>query len=458
MSDLFLELSANPNARKLIKQLGLPLPLPQVLERTSSPWEARPLAGREIVVGGRPEPDPALVAGVAAAGATIGGRQRADALVFDARTLQSPADLEAMFAFFQPQMRGLARNGRVLVVTRPHAQASSPTVAATRRAVEGFVRSVGKEVGRKGATANLIVVADGADERCLPVVRWLLSPRAAFISGQPIDVDARAAVDAGMRWSKPEEQPLAGRVVLLTGAARGIGAATARLLAGEGAHVVCLDRPEDEAPVSAVARQIGGSVLLQDISAPDAPEHIARTLRDEHGGVDVVVHNAGVTRDKTLAKMDPRRWSQAIDINLDAVLRITSALLGEGDGDGDGERVLRDGGRVICLSSVAGIAGNLGQTNYAASKAGIIGFVESLAPALASHGVTVNAIAPGFIETRMTAAIPAAIRTVGRRLSNLSQGGEPADIGQLVTFLASPGSAGVTGRVVRACGGAFIGA
>jgi 3-oxoacyl-[acyl-carrier protein] reductase len=221
-------------------------------------------------------------------------------------------------------------------------------------------------------------------------------------------------------------------------------------LAAEGAHVVCLDRPEDDGPLSQVAREIHGSVLLQDVSAEDAPARIAEELAGKHGGVDVVVHNAGITRDKTLAKMSEDKWKQTVDINLAAVVRINDALIGQ--------RVLRDGGRIVCLSSVAGIAGNMGQTNYAASKAGIVGYVEKLSPELAARGITVNAVAPGFIETRLTAAIPVMIREVGRRLSNLGQGGLPQDIGEVVTFLASPGSQGLTGQIIRACGGAFIGA
>src|SRR5690606_28339426 len=160
-------------------------------------------------------------------------------------------------------------------------------------------------------------------------------------------------------------------------------------------------------------------------------------------------HNAGVTRDKTLANMSPDRWDQTLDINLDAVVRITERLL---------EGVLHDDGRLILLSSIAGIAGNMGQTNYAASKAGIIGYVRAMAPALAGRGITVNAIAPGFIETRLTAAIPVMIREVARRLSNLGQGGLPRDIGDAVTFLASRGAVGITGSVLRVCGGAYVGA
>ena len=166
------------------------------------------------------------------------------------------------------------------------------------------------------------------------------------------------------------------------------------------------------------------------------------------GGVDVIVHNAGITRDKTLARMKPELWDQVMEINLVAVLRTTAAL----------EPMLRDHGRIVCLSSIAGISGNMGQTNYAASKAGIIGFVRSTAERLADRGVTVNAIAPGFIETRMTAAIPIAIREVGRRLSALGQGGLPEDVAQAITFLATPGAHGITGRTLRVCGGAFLGA
>jgi 3-oxoacyl-[acyl-carrier protein] reductase len=239
--------------------------------------------------------------------------------------------------------------------------------------------------------------------------------------------------------------------VLLTGAARGIGESTARIMAAEGAHVVCLDLPRDDEPLSKVARSIGGSVLLADITDPDAPELICKELNERFGGVDIVIHNAGITRDKLLANMKPQLWDMAVDVNLGAVIRITEKLVANG--------VLNDGGRVICLSSVSGIAGNRGQTNYSASKAGIVGFVESLAPQLAARGVTVNAIAPGFIETRLTSAMPVGIREGAiRRLSALGQGGHPEDVGQAITFLSTPGAVGITGSVLRVCGGALVGA
>lgn len=481
MSDFLLELGKNPNARKMIKTMGLPLPMPQALERSEGPWQERPLMNRAVVVGAGPNAELAstIAETLAKAGADphLAGeghdedayrapgeaygrparplpspapeRFLAHALLFDATGIASPAELRSLYDFFHPLVGRLARSGRVVILARPHLGTGSVAAAAAQRALEGFVRSLAKEVGRRGATAHVVTIDEGAEGRAPALLRWLLSPRSAFVSGQPFFVTSQAAKGGGTDDEVPYTRPLEKKVCLVTGAARGIGAATARLLAAEGAHVVCLDRPQDDGPLSQVAREIRGSVLLQDVSEDDAPQKIATALKEAHGGVDVVVHNAGVTRDKTLAKMKEERWDQTLGINLAAVVRIDEALR-------DG--VLRDGGRVICLSSVAGIAGNMGQTNYAASKAGIIGYVEALAPALAERGITVNAIAPGFIETRLTHAIPVMIREVGRRLSNVGQGGIPQDIAELVTFLASPGSQGVTGRTLRACGGAFIGA
>jgi 3-oxoacyl-[acyl-carrier protein] reductase len=474
MSDPLLQLARNPTARRLVKRAGLPIPMPQSLTRPDGPYVERPLEQKSVLVGGEGDLLSVIANTVIGAGAgalatgdpaeaafaepgdahgrlaprvdEATGDQHLHGLVFDASKLDTPEALRGLYDFFHQWLSSLDRCGRVVLLGRPADTASSAQQASARYALEGFIRSVAKEIGKKGATANLIVVEDGAESRTAAVLRFFLSPASAFVSAQPLRVSSRATYDGHSPWV----QSLQGKVALVTGAARGIGAAIAERLALEGAHVVCLDRPEDGERVGETARKIGGSALLVDVSSAEAPATISDALERQHGGVDLVVHNAGVTRDKTLARMRPEQWDQTLGINLGAIQRINERLV-------DGE-ALREQGRVVCLSSVAGIAGNVGQTNYAASKAGLIGYIRFLAPELAERGITVNAVAPGFIDTRMTAAIPFVIREAGRRLSALGQGGRPEDVANAITFLCSPGAGGVTGNVLRICGGALIGA
>lgn len=449
MNDVLLEIAKRPAARKIVQRIGLPLPVPEPLRRAAGAWRERELEGREVLVALRGPLTEGATLALEGAGARVRGALddvRADVALVDASALASPADLRALYDALHPAIGKLARSGRVIVLGRPPEASASVEQAAAQQALEGFVRSVAKEVGRRGATANLVVVAEGAEERARGVLLFLASARSAFVTAQPLRVDRVAAALA----SEPSRaRSLEGKVALVTGAARGIGAATARALAAEGAQVVLLDRPEDERETLAVARTIGGSTISADVTDPEAPARIVRAISEAHGGLDVVVHNAGVTRDRTLGKMSAKEWDQAIEVNLGAVVRITDALASS---------VLRDGGRVILLSSIAGLAGNVGQTNYAASKAGIAGLARALAPRLAPRAITVNAIAPGFIETRLTAAIPLMIREAGRRLAALGQGGEPDDVANAITFLATPHAQGMTGQVLRVCGGALVGA
>ena len=193
-------------------------------------------------------------------------------------------------------MSKLDRCGRMIVLARPVSEAEGVAQTAAQRAIEGFTRSAAKELGRKGATANLISVSAGAEDRLAGTLRWFASPRSAYVSGQHLEVSSVVA-DGKVSF----ERPLAGKTAVVTGAARGIGAATARALAREGAHVVVLDRPADDALASQVADEVGGSVLLQDVTDPDAPQAIHDFLKERFGGVDIVIHNAGITRDKTWA-------------------------------------------------------------------------------------------------------------------------------------------------------------
>jgi 3-oxoacyl-[acyl-carrier protein] reductase len=213
--------------------------------------------------------------------------------------------------------------------------------------------------------------------------------------------------------------------------------------------VVGVDVPQAAGDLISLTQELAGDYLTLDITAKDAPQRIAHHLTTSHGGVDVVVHNAGITRDRRLANMDADRWTSVIDVNLVAPQRITAELLAQG--------VVHDNGRIIGVASIAGIAGNTGQTNYATSKAGVIGLVDSLRDRL-DRGITVNAVAPGFIETAMTAAVPFATREVGRRLNSMSQGGRPVDVAETVAWFADPSSTAVNGNVVRVCGQMMLGA
>jgi 3-oxoacyl-[acyl-carrier protein] reductase len=370
--------------------------------------------------------------------------QKAKALVFDATGIASSGELESLYRFVHQSIRSIAPSGRLLVLGAPIESAERPAEAIAQRALEGFVRSAAKEL-KAGATANLVLVAPGAEGSLASTLRFLLSPKAAYVNAQVAVIGAGRAGEPA-DW----ERPLAGKVALVTGASRGIGAAIASTLARDGAHVVGLDVPSLGDDLRAVAEAVGGSALALDITDAAAPATIASQVTEQHGGVDIVVHNAGITRDVTLARMPAERWRAVLDVNLSAQERVNEALL-VGD-------TLRAGGRLVGVSSISGIAGNAGQANYATSKAGVIGMVKAYAPVLAERDATINAVAPGFIETQMTAKVPVLLREAGRRMNSLSQGGLPVDVAETIAWFASPGSGGVNGNVIRVCGQSLLGA
>jgi 3-oxoacyl-[acyl-carrier protein] reductase len=389
-----------------------------------------PLANRHGLMTGRFEP----VDGDASQG-------RLAALLFDASGIDDSSQFDALYAFFHDALRSLGKCGRIVVLGRPPEACATPRQWTAQRALEGLTRSLGKEA-RRGITANLVYVAQGAEDGIEATLRFFLSPRSAYVSGQVVRLAKAASSGEALDW----KQPLTGLRALVTGAARGIGASIAGVLAAEGAHVIGIDIPSAKGALDATMRQLNGTALAFDIAASEAPAQIAAAL--DENGVDIIVHNAGITKDKTIAKMSEAAWHSVIDINLSAQERIDDVLLEAG--------TLRDGGRIICVSSISGIAGNRGQSNYATSKAGVIGRVESMAAPLRERRITINAVAPGFIETRMTATIPLAIREAGRRMNSMSQGGLPVDVAQTIARLAHPGSAGVTGQVVRVCGQSLV--
>jgi 3-oxoacyl-[acyl-carrier protein] reductase len=469
VSDRYQQLVNTPIGRIVTKQVGLPNP--PKLERYE-PGQP-PISGPVLLGaarGGRLAAAAASVLGsigaevftamqddlreaAAAAGVDAAifnsdvapAEQTFKALVFDASGIDSSERLEEAYEFLHPTIRRVRTCGRLIVLGTPPEHCATPAERIAQRALEGLVRAVGKEV-KKGATAQLVYVRPGAEAGIESTLRFFLSPKSAYVSGQVVRIGRPVAKAARTDW----DQPLNGKIALVTGAARGIGAAIAEVLARDGAHVVGLDVPAMAAELDAVTGALGGSSMTADITDPDAPAQIAAHLKERHGGVDVVVHNAGVTRDKTLGRMSEEQWSSVIAINLTAPQRIDQALFEQ--------EVVRENARIVSVSSISGIAGNAGQTNYSTSKAGVIGFVEAWAPELAKRHVTVNAVAPGFIETKMTAAMPIAVREAGRRMNSLSQGGLPVDVAEAIAWYASPASAGVTGNVVRVCGQSLLGA
>jgi 3-oxoacyl-[acyl-carrier protein] reductase len=447
--DLFSQVVNSGPGSFVAKQLGVPQPEP--LRRYSQ--GAPPLPGSLLIGGAGRVVEPlraALDHDYDQVLNNLGGRwaDKFGGLAFDATDITTPAGLKGLHEFFTPLLRNLTHCARVVVVgTTPEAAASTDERIA-QRALEGFTRSLGKEV-RNGATVNLVYLAPDAKPAATGLestMRFILSAKSAYVDGQVFYVGAQDSTPPA-DW----DRPLDGKVAIVTGAARGIGKTIAEVFSRDGARVVAIDVESAEEALAETASSVGGTPLWLDVTAEDAVDKITEHLRDQHGGkAAVLVNNAGITRDKLLANMDDARWDAVLAVNLLAPLRLTQGLVGNG--------TLGEGGRVIGLSSIAGIAGNRGQTNYGTTKAGMIGITQALAPELAKKGVTINAVAPGFIETQMTAAIPIATREVGRRLNSLLQGGQPVDVAETIAYFASPASNAVTGNVVRVCGQAMIGA
>lgn len=445
MTDTYTRLVSKGLGRNVAKKLGLPQPA--ALRRYEP---GQPLINGPVLLEGSSPGADELAAELLRWDVDVRRhavpKERLGGIVLVLDDVESPDDLEKPVLTAASSLRDLAPNGRVVTVSRT-SDGSPPEVAAARQGVDGLLRSLAKEL-RAGATGNGILLADGVAPTApaaLGALRFFLSGRSAYVDGQFVRISS-----ASGELPDDAHKPLAGKVAVVTGAARGIGAAIARTLHRDGATVVAVDIPAAGDHLAAVANEIRGTALQLDVSREDAGQRIIDHAVTRHGRLDIMVHNAGITRDKLLVNMDHGRWSSVLAVNISAQLRINEALLAS--------EHFRSAPRIVSVASTTGIAGNRGQTNYAASKGGVIGMVRATAPLLAGHGGSINAVAPGFIETEMTARMPLATREIARRLNSLQQGGRPQDVAEAIAFLASDAAGGISGEVLRVCGQQLVGA
>ena len=453
MSDRYGDFVQSGLGRKVAKNLGLPTPIKLDRYETGQPVirgeVALGVAGgddssvQEVLKATLNELDAKVSDGSVLEARLRDEHARFKVAIFDATNIRDVDGLTQVYEFFHAIARRIKPSGRVVIVARPPCCTEGDVgFALAQRSLLGFIKSVAKEF-KRGISANILYTQIGAEHQLPHSLHFFLSAKSAYVSGQPVYI--KKGDDTNVITSNPTK-PLTGRKILVTGASRGIGAAIASVLARDGASVVCLDVPAALSDLQKVAGQVGGQALPLDITASDAGAQIVSAC----GRLDGVVHNAGVTRDKTLANMDAEKWQMVMNINLKAIYEINTHLLAH-----DG---LSDDARIVCVSSISGIAGNLGQTNYATSKAGVIGLVNATAESFTQTRRTINAVAPGFIETKMTASMPFAIREAGRRMNSMSQGGEPVDVAETIAWLISPQASGLNGNTIRVCGQSVLGA
>lgn len=392
---------------KILALLGFPPPA--ILNKTYEPWSQ----GTETV---------------------------SNALVVDGRNVSNATALKDVYNQLQAGVKSIKANGKVLIYSVNPSLLEDVHHSTYQRALEGISRSLAKELGGRGTTVNLLKLPPNVDLKNYQTpTEFFTSGRSAFITGQAIALND--ATKSGRELSE--------KVCLVTGGAGGIGSATVKRLEAEGATVIIADIPAMESKAAGLLSD-NVSFMGADLTDESARKKLLEEVKEKHGRIDVLINNAGITRDKTLKNMPEHYWDQLIAINLTAVINLTEEALAM--------ELIPNGGRIIGTSSISGIAGNFGQTNYTATKAALIGYAASKSKELREKRITINAIAPGYIETEMVKTMPLMTRIFAERLTSLAQAGKSEDIAEAMAFLAHPGAESVNGQVLRVCGGSFLGA
>ena len=428
-------------ARVVVTKLPLPIAIPADLRRAPVQPLPRPLRALDASVITAPSVhESPLAAALEAAGATVQLGAPTGPCDIVVLHVGHPASYEIVLelhALLRDAVSALRKNGRLVIM----APSGDGIIAG---ALHGFVRSLSREIGRRGVTVNAITAPDASTAAATVV--FLASDRASFVTAQSYELQG------GVCPAAPAVKP---EVAVVTGAARGIGASIARFLAAAGYRMALLDIESQRDAGQALCEELGGEPAgmvfipcdVSDSDAADGALQRARSLSPQ-GTLDVLVNNAGITRDRTFAKMTPQEWSAVMAVNLRAVVEVTRIAKDR----------LAEGARVVNISSVTGFAGNFGQTNYGAAKGGVIGFTRHASRELEALGITVTAVAPGFIETAMTARMPLVNREMAKQMTSLAQAGTPQDVAAVVEFLARREAWPLRGQVVRADGGMYFGA
>lgn len=381
------------------------------------------------------------------------------ALVLNTQHYRSAEGLEKLFDDCQSLLPLLGKRAHVLLLSPETTQTHT---THQQRYLEGFTaltKCLAKEMAPEATTINHLRVYDNRHQSLPALLRYFLSNRSSYVTGQCVSV---GLIPSAQRWAKktatssaaplaasnPEPHHLLNApkkpLALVTGATGGIGRAIAHRLAADNFRIILVDQPREKFALRYLAEKTGGIALSLDLTRPNSSGALAECIDDHGGKLQSLVHNAGIIRDRLFKNMGAEAWQSVLNTNLWAPIKITENLLKE--------KKLADQARIVLMSSVMALSGNRGQTQYCLAKAGLMGFMQDIAPQIAKAGMTINTIAPGFIDTPMTQRLPKRIREIAKRYNAFAQAGRPEDVAEAVALCCQPTADFFSGNVLRVCG------